>query len=157
MSMGKSLLKDKPEVGQAFARAYIRTINTYFAGNYHQDDKVMAVFPATVGSTDKPSPTGVHKVQGVSRDPDYVYDPKKLTWGPKSEGRFVVKAGPNNPVGSVWIDLNAPSYGIHGSPEPKVIGKTASHGCVRLTNWDALLLSTAVKSGVKVAFVNARA
>ncbi len=124
---------------------------------YGEDDRVLAVFPATVGSKDKPSPTGTHKVQGVSKDPDYIYDPKKLTWGPKSEGKFVVKAGPNNPVGSVWIDLNAPSYGIHGSPEPKVIGKTASHGCVRLTNWDALLLSTAVKSGVKVTFVNSRA
>ena len=124
---------------------------------YGEDDKVLAVFPATVGSKDKPSPTGTHKVQGVSRDPDYVYDPKKLTWGPRSEGRFVVKAGPNNPVGAVWIDLDAPTYGIHGSPEPKVIGKTASHGCVRMTNWDALLLASAVKAGVKVTFVNTRA
>ncbi len=121
---------------------------------YGSDDKMLAFFPATVGSTDRPSPTGVHKVQGVSRDPDY--DPKKLTWGPKSEGRFVVKAGPNNPVGAVWIDLDAPSYGLHGSPEPHVIGKTASHGCVRMTNWDALLLASAVKSGVKVTFVNSR-
>ena len=124
---------------------------------YGDDDRLIAFFPATVGSTDRPSPSGVHKVQGISRDPDYVYDPKKLTWGPKSEGRFVVKAGPNNPVGAVWIDLDAPSYGLHGTPEPHVIGKTASHGCVRMTNWDALLLASAVKSGVKVTFVNSRA
>ena len=123
---------------------------------YGADDKVLAVFPATVGSQDKPSPSGAYKVNGVAKDPTYTYDPDKLTWGPKGQGKFTVKPGPNNPVGSVWIDLNAPSYGLHGTPEPRLIGKTASHGCVRMTNWDALLLSDAVKPGVKVQFVKSR-
>ena len=123
---------------------------------YDADDKMIAFMPATVGSTDKPSPTGVHKINGVAHDPKYTYDPKKLTWGPKDQGKFVVPSGPNNPVGVVWIDLNAPSYGLHGTPEPNEIGKTASHGCVRMTNWDASQLAAAVKPGIKVTFVNTR-
>ena len=66
--------------------------------------------------------------------------------------RLVVKPGPNNPVGVVWIDLNKPSYGIHGAPDPELVGKTASHGCVRLTNWDVQLLAARVKPGVQVVF-----
>ena len=124
---------------------------------YDKSDKMIAFMPATVGATDRPSPTGTHKVNGVAHDPTYTYDPSKLTWGPKSHGKFIVPSGPNNPVGVVWIDLNAPSYGLHGTPDPKEIGKTASHGCVRMTNWDALQLSRAVKPGVVVTFINSRA
>ncbi len=123
---------------------------------YDRDDHVLAVYPATVGSTERPSPSGVHKVNGVSLDPDYMYDPSKLNWGPRSHGKLLIKPGPNNPVGVVWIDLNAPSYGIHGAPDPDKIGKTASHGCVRLTNWDARALAGGVEPGVKVTFVGAR-
>lgn len=124
---------------------------------YDADDKLLAVFPATVGSTERPSPSGTHKVVGVSHDPDYTYDPKKLSWGPRAAGKLLVPSGPNNPVGAVWIDLNAPSYGLHGTPYPKEIGKTASHGCVRMTNWDAVLLASAVRPGVTVRFLHARA
>jgi lipoprotein-anchoring transpeptidase ErfK/SrfK len=121
---------------------------------YDESHKVVAVFPATVGSTTRPSPKGTWKVTGVSQNPDYMYDPSKLTWGPKHAGKLHIPPGPNNPVGVVWIALSAPDYGIHGSPDPHVIGKTASHGCVRLTNWDAEELSKAVKPGVKVTFVS---
>jgi len=123
---------------------------------FDDQGRMIASFPATVGSTEKPSPTGVRKVVGVSFNPTYTYDPAKLTWGPKRHGRFTIKPGPNNPVGLVWIALNAPGYGVHGSPNPDKIGKTASHGCVRLTNWDAVLLGHAVKPGVTVTFVNQR-
>ena len=123
---------------------------------YAADGTLIASFPATVGSTDRPSPSGVHKVRGVSFNPIYTYDPSKLTFGPRRHGKFDIQAGPNNPVGLVYIALNAPGYGIHGSPGPGKIGKTASHGCVRLTNWDALLLGHAVKPGVKVSFLHAR-
>ena len=148
-----------PDVGQTSLAAVDHIeVDKSKAGVFAFDasGKLVGAFPATVGSVDRPSPSGEHKVQGVARDPDYVYDPKKLTWGPKALGRFVVKPGPNNPVGAVWIDLDAPSYGLHGAPEPHQIGKTASHGCVRMTNWDALLLASAVKSGVKVSFLNRR-
>jgi lipoprotein-anchoring transpeptidase ErfK/SrfK len=123
---------------------------------YGASGAVLAVYPATVGSTERPSPSGTHKVNGVAWNPDYVYDPKKLHWGPRSHGKLRIQPGPNGPVGVVWIDLNAPDYGIHGSPDPDTIGKTASHGCVRLTNWDAVALAHGVKPGVPVTFVGAR-
>lgn len=123
---------------------------------YDADGAEIASFPATVGSTERPSPSGAYKVNGVSFNPVYTYDPSKLTWGPKRHGKFTIEPGPNNPVGVVWIDLNRPGYGIHGSPEPDKIGKTASHGCVRLANWDAVLLAQGVKPGVTVTFVHQR-
>ena len=121
---------------------------------YDASGKLLALFPATVGSTDKPSPTGSYKIKGVAKAPEYIYDPAKLSWGPKSKGKLTIPAGPNNPVGAVWIDLDRPSYGIHGTPDPDKVGKTASHGCVRLTNWDARELAAAVKFGVPVIFVD---
>ncbi|MDQ8029863.1 MAG: L,D-transpeptidase family protein [Brevundimonas sp.] len=119
---------------------------------FAEDGRLLAYYPATIGSGDNPTPSGTVRVNGVARNPDYVYDPAKLSYGPGG-ARVVVPAGANNPVGVVWIDLNKPSYGIHGSPEPEKIGKTASHGCVRLTNWDAWQLAAAVKPGVEVRFV----
>lgn len=116
------------------------------------DGRLLAFYPATIGSGDNPTPSGTVRVNGVARNPDYTYDPAKLSYGP-GDRKIVVPAGPNNPVGVVWIDLNKPSYGIHGTPDPEKIGKTASHGCVRLTNWDAWQLAAAVKPGVEVRFV----
>lgn len=123
---------------------------------YGKDGSLIGFYPATVGSTERPSPSGDHKVVGVAWHPDYTYDPAKLKWGPRSAGKLVIKPGPNNPVGAVWIDLNAPSYGLHGTPEPDNIGKTASHGCVRMTNWDALALAGGVVPGVAVNFMGSR-
>jgi lipoprotein-anchoring transpeptidase ErfK/SrfK len=123
---------------------------------YGADHKVLAVYPATVGSREKPSPSGTHKVDGVAWNTDYTYNPAKLHWGPRSHGILHIKPGPNGPVGVVWIALNAPDYGIHGTPDPSKIGKTASHGCVRLTNWDATALAHGVKPGVVVDFVGTR-
>lgn len=141
----------------AFAKGDVKSITVSKAHEqvteFGADGEVLAVYPATVGSTERPSPSGVHKVVGVARNPDYVYDPKKLHWGPRSHGKLIIKPGPNNPVGVVWIDLNAPSYGIHGSPDPDTIG---SHGCVRLTNWDAEALAAGVKPGVTVTFKGKR-
>jgi lipoprotein-anchoring transpeptidase ErfK/SrfK len=72
----------------------------------------------------------------------------------KANEPLTIKPGPNNPVGLVWIDLTAPSFGIHGTPEPEKIGKTESHGCIRLTNWDALDLAGMVHKGTVVKFVD---
>lgn len=120
---------------------------------YDASGKLVAFYPATIGSTDTPSPSGNGlKVNGVARAPDYTYDPSRLSYGPGGE-KVVVPAGPNNPVGSVWIDLSKDTFGIHGTPDPAKIGKTASHGCVRLTNWDAEQLAAAVKPGVTVRFI----
>ena len=119
---------------------------------YDAEGRLIAYYPATIGSGDNPTPSGDLKVNGVARAPDYTYDPAKLSYGPGG-AKVVVPAGPNNPVGAVWIDLSRQSYGIHGTPDPAKVGKTASHGCVRLTNWDAQQLAAAVKPGVEVKFI----
>jgi len=115
-------------------------------------DHLLAAYPATVGSRERPSPSGVHRVVSVSLPASYVYDPARLTWGPRSHAKFTIKPGPKGPIGTVWIALDAPTYGIHGSPKAEMIGKSASHGCVRLTNWDAENLAAGVSRGVKVEF-----
>jgi len=122
---------------------------------YDAAGKVVAEFPATVGSTERPAPSGQFAVRFVVHDPTYTYDPARLTFGKASMGKLTIQPGPNNPVGSTWIDLTVETYGIHGAPDPREIGKTASHGCVRLTNWDAAALGRAVKKGVPVLFVGA--
>lgn len=119
---------------------------------YDEAGTLIAYYPATIGSGDNPTPSGDLTVNGVARAPDYTYDPAKLSYGPGGD-KVVVPAGPNNPVGAVWIDLSRQSYGIHGTPDPAKVGKTASHGCVRLTNWDAQQLAAAVKPGVEVKFI----
>jgi lipoprotein-anchoring transpeptidase ErfK/SrfK len=119
--------------------------------------KLIAFYPATIGSSEHPAPDGELKVTGVAKDPTYTYDPKKLTYEVKGvKEKLTLAAGPNNPVGSVWIALKpGEGLGIHGTPDPEKVGKTSSHGCVRLTNWDARQLASAVKPGVKVSFVGA--
>jgi lipoprotein-anchoring transpeptidase ErfK/SrfK len=119
-----------------------------------RDGGLLAYFPASIGSAEKPAPSGSFKVTRVQYDPVYHYDPKFAFKGVKARGRFEVKPGPNNPVGLAWIDLSAPSYGIHGTPNPDAISKTQSHGCVRLTNWDVMTLAGMVRRGTPVDFVD---
>ncbi len=119
-----------------------------------KDGKLVAFYPASIGSTEKPAPSGTFKVRTVQLDPTYHYDPKFAFKGVKAKKKFTIKPGPNNPVGSVWIDLTAPSYGIHGTPNPDKVSKTESHGCVRLTNWDVRALAGMVRKGTVVAFLD---
>ncbi len=121
---------------------------------YAADGSLLAVYPATIGSQDNPAPSGKHKVKGVARMPVYRYDPKRNFKQGKNDKVLTIPKGPNGPVGTVWIDLTEPTYGIHGTPEPKLIDKVGSHGCVRLTNWDVEELAGMVKPGVMVDFVN---
>ncbi len=114
---------------------------------------LLASYPATVGSAERPAPSGQWAVRTVAPDPTYTYDPSRLTFGKAAAGKLTIKPGPNNPVGSTWIDLTADTYGIHGTPDPRLVGKAASHGCVRLTNWDARQLGKAVKKGATVVFL----
>lgn len=118
---------------------------------YAEDGTLIASYPATVGSSEFPSPSGSMVVKAVAPEPKYYFSPEGRDWGP--DRRLTIAAGPNNPVGGTWIDLSKDGYGIHGSPDPELIGKTASHGCVRLTNWDAEELAGAVKQGTQVVFV----
>ncbi len=119
---------------------------------FGEGGKLLAVYPATVGSQERPAPEGSYKVRTVATKATYTFDPKRLTFGKAGEGKLTVKAGPNNPIGTTWIALTKPTYGIHGSPDPRLIGKRASHGCIRLTNWDIEQLAAAVKAGAEVVF-----
>ena len=111
-------------------------------------DKIIARFPASTGSKHDPLPVGNWTIKGVAVNPVFHYNPK-LFWDadPKSV-KAKIPAGPNNPVGVAWIDLSKEHYGIHGTPEPSKIGKTESHGCIRLSNWNASTVAAAVTSGM---------
>jgi lipoprotein-anchoring transpeptidase ErfK/SrfK len=114
---------------------------------------LVAFFPATVGSDEKPTPNGSVKVTSADPNPNYRYNPDYKFKGVKSREAFTIKPGPNNPAGSFWIGLSAEGYGIHGTPNPSKVSKSESHGCVRLTNWDVGLLGRNVKKGTPVVFV----
>jgi lipoprotein-anchoring transpeptidase ErfK/SrfK len=116
---------------------------------------LVAFFPATVGSEEKPTPNGSFKVVSTDANPNYRYNPDYKFKGVKSKQAFTIRPGPNNPAGSYWIGLSAEGYGIHGTPNPSKVSKTESHGCVRLTNWDVGLLGSNVKKGTPVVFVDA--
>ena len=117
---------------------------------FDMEGKLIAQFPASSGSEHDPLPLGTWKVQGISRNPTFHYNPK-LFWDARSgDKKAVIPAGPNNPVGVAWVDLSKPHYGIHGTPEPASIGKTQSHGCIRLTNWDVTALVQSAAAGTEV-------
>jgi lipoprotein-anchoring transpeptidase ErfK/SrfK len=115
--------------------------------------ELIAYFPATVGSEEKPSPSGVLKVVSINANPYYRYNPDYKFRGVKSKRAFKIKPGPNNPVGSQWIGLSEEGYGIHGTSNPSKVSKSESNGCVRLTNWDADKLAKLLKKGAEVAFI----
>jgi lipoprotein-anchoring transpeptidase ErfK/SrfK len=121
---------------------------------FNKSNILLAFYPATVGSEEKPSPSGTLKVTEIDRNPTYHYNPAYHFKGVHSRRPFTIKPGPNNPVGNVWINLSGDGYGIHGTPSPGKISKSESHGCVRLTNWDAERVAERVAKGTTVAFVN---
>jgi lipoprotein-anchoring transpeptidase ErfK/SrfK len=117
------------------------------------DGKLISFYPASVGSEERPAPSGTLPIRSVAENPTYTYRPKLKFKGVKATKPFTIAPGPNNPVGNTWIDLGD-GFGIHGTPEPQNISKTESHGCVRLTNWDAEALGKMVRRGIKVEFIN---
>jgi len=119
---------------------------------YDASGKLVAAYPATIGSSDTPSPSGTHEVARIAFNPEYTYNPNINFKQGNNDKILTIPPGPNGPVGSIWIALSKPTYGIHGTPDPSKIGKTESHGCVRLTNWDAAELAKLVKPGVTVQF-----
>ena len=114
--------------------------------------KVLSEYPATIGSTHDPLPIGNWRVTHVTRDPIFYYNPNLFWNAPGSDTKATIQAGPNNPAGVVWIGLTKEHYGIHGTPEPSLIGHVQSHGCIRLTNWDAAELAGMVSKGTPVIF-----
>ena len=114
--------------------------------------KILLFAPVTTGSERDPLPIGEWKVNVVQKNPTFRYNPDLFWDADPSHTKATIPPGPNGPVGLVWIDISKEHYGLHGSPEPSTIGRTESHGCVRLTNWDALRLARLVKPGTRVVF-----
>jgi lipoprotein-anchoring transpeptidase ErfK/SrfK len=114
--------------------------------------RIVFYAPVTTGSKHDPLPIGTWKVNGVKFNPIYHYNPHLFWNADRRDTKAAIPAGPNNPVGLVWIDISKKHYGLHGTPEPSAIGRSQSHGCVRLTNWDALRLAGLVKPGTRVVF-----
>lgn len=119
---------------------------------YDAQDRLVAQFPATMGSQHDPLPIGNWIVKGTAFLPTYHYNPRLFWDATEGDRRAVLPSGPNNPVGVAWIDLDKPHYGIHGTPEPSRIGRSQSHGCIRLSNWDVARLAQMVSPQTPVIF-----
>lgn len=117
----------------------------------YENDKIVGAFPVTIGSTETESPVGEWKVKGVARLPEFRYDEKMLNEGQRSQDFHMLPPGPNNPVGVIWIALNKDGIGLHGTSDPDLIGRSQSHGCIRLANWDVARLAAKVSPGVPVS------
>jgi lipoprotein-anchoring transpeptidase ErfK/SrfK len=119
---------------------------------YDAEDRLVGQFPATMGSEHDPLPIGEWKIQGAAYNPTFHYNPDLFWDASPNDGKAKLAPGPNGPVGVVWLDISKPHYGIHGTPNPEKIGRSESHGCIRLTNWDAARLSLMVKPGTPAIF-----
>lgn len=128
-----------------------RSRNTLVA--LQADGRTRFFAPVSSGSEHDPLPLGTWTVKGTAWRPPFHYNPELFWDAEATDPRAVIKPGPNNPVGVVWIDIDVPHYGLHGTPSPELVGHAQSHGCVRLTNWDAARLASLVKPGTKVEFV----
>jgi lipoprotein-anchoring transpeptidase ErfK/SrfK len=116
------------------------------------DGKIVFLAPVTLGSDKDPLPIGEWKVTGVQYNPPFRYNPALFWDADPSHTKATIPPGPNGPVGVAWIDISKEHYGLHGTPEPSQIGRTESHGCVRLTNWDVIRLAKLVRQGTQVIF-----
>ena len=134
-----------PKAGKIVVDKSDRTLSLLDAGG-----KVIAQFPSSSGTDKDPLPIGKWKVNGVSKNPKFHYNPKLFWDAEPGDKKATIPPGPNNPVGLAWIDLSKPHYGIHGTPVPGSIGKTQSHGCIRLTNWDVMTVTASVGPGTEV-------
>ncbi len=117
----------------------------------HEGDKLIATYPVTIGSAHTASPIGEWKVSRITKMPTFRWDKEMLQHGKRSGNFHLLPPGPNNPVGVIWIALSKKGIGIHGTNDPDSIGRSASHGCVRLANWDVVRLATKIKSGDAVS------
>lgn len=137
-----SVAKDQPAAAKVVVDKSDATVRAYDASG-----ALLAQFPATMGSGHDPLPIGEWKIRGVVKNPPFNYNPDLFWDAAPSDKKAKLPPGPNGPVGVVWIDLSKEHYGIHGTAHPELIGKTESHGCIRLTNWDAAKLAQMVKAG----------
>jgi lipoprotein-anchoring transpeptidase ErfK/SrfK len=145
---GAKAVLDRPDVVITVSRSASAVTVTDASG------KTVVFAPVTTGSENDPLPIGEWKVNGVQYNPPFKYNPDLFWDADPAHTKATIPPGPNGPVGIVWIDISKDHYGLHGSPEPSQIGKTQSHGCVRMTNWDALRVAALVKPGTRVVFTD---
>ncbi|WP_275791129.1 L,D-transpeptidase family protein [Pararhizobium gei] len=148
----KVIIPGEPKTGKVARIVADKQRKQVFA--YDDAGGLLAAYPASIGSSDTPSPSGTVQVDRIALNPGYTYNPKINFKQGENDKVLTLQPGPNGPVGTVWIALSKPTYGIHGTPEPSKIGKTQSHGCVRLTNWDATELAKMVSVGTTVEFLD---
>lgn len=141
---------DEPPAG-TIARIVVSK-NGYYTHALDAGGRIVLHFPSTLGSSYSPSPDGELSVTSITFDPHFHYQPELFHEVPDEEPDALLPPGPNSPVGIVWMQLSEPHYGIHGTSEPETIGYATSHGCVRLTNWDARLLAQHTRPGTPVEF-----
>ncbi|MCA1856496.1 L,D-transpeptidase [Massilia oculi] len=134
-----------PKAAKVVVRNEAKVLQLYDAGG-----ALLAQYPVSTGSENDPLPIGTWKIEGIHANPTYHYNPKLFWDAEPGDKKAKIAPGPNNPVGVVWIDLSKPHYGIHGTPVPGHVGKTESHGCIRLTNWSAAEVAGAVAAGLEV-------
>ncbi|HEY2614426.1 MAG TPA: L,D-transpeptidase family protein [Chthoniobacterales bacterium] len=130
-------------------RLYVDTKERFLL--IYDDKQLVAEFPITPGSTTLPAPLGLWKILGIATLPVFRHDEGVLNHGVKSGEFFDLPPGPNNPVGILWMGLNKPHVGIHGTNNPETIGRAASHGCIRTANWDAARVKELVSVGNPVS------
>ena len=149
---------DVPNVENTFSRAaapiarLVISKKEFWTHALDSSGRVIEHFPSTLGGGYDPSPTGAFRITGIAHDPAFHYQPALFAEVPDTKPTARLPAGPNSPVGTVWIALSKPHYGIHGTSSPQTIGYANSHGCVRLTNWDAENLAREVQPNTPVQF-----
>jgi lipoprotein-anchoring transpeptidase ErfK/SrfK len=142
----EGFMPEKPE----FAARVVK-VNTHERFlEIHEGDKLIAEFPITPGSKTLPAPFGIWKILGIATLPWFRHDEGVLNSGVKTENFYNLPAGPNNPVGVLWMGLNKPHVGVHGTNNPETIGRAASHGCIRTANWDAARIKEMVTKNCRV-------
>lgn len=117
---------------------------------FDRDGKLIALFPCSIARDKARRPSGELRVKAIAPNPTYLYDPQLFQPGGEKTSKLLIPPGPNNPVGLAWISLSLPGYGMHGTPKPESIGRAESHGCFRLSNWNAVKLLSMVWPGVPV-------
>lgn len=135
----------KPNKAFATRKVYVDTKERLL--EVFENDQLVCVFPITPGSTTLPAPVGTWKIVGAATWPWFRYDEGMLNYGVRTENFYNLPPGPNNLVGVVWMGLDKPGIGMHGTNNPETIGRAASHGCIRLANWDAIRLKDLISVG----------
>jgi lipoprotein-anchoring transpeptidase ErfK/SrfK len=148
---GKDKPKAEPEPTPEPIVASVKVDTSTNMLTLYENEKLIAAYPVTIGSERTESPVGDWKVKGVAKMPNFRYDKAMLNKGERSDDFHMLPPGPNNPVGVIWIQLSKKGIGLHGTSDPDAIGRSASHGCIRLANWDIVRLAEKVKGGVAVS------